>query len=283
MAAPFPVAGSTGGNFVPVVWTKKLNLRLYATTVLAHITNTKYEGEIAGQGSSVEIREKPSVVVSDYTGSVTYAELDDTKQTLVIDKAKHYAFKVDDILEVQSNIELQNNAIDDATNNMRVAIDTDVLAGTYSAATSSLASTVVTKANILELITLAGQTLDELNVASDGRFLVLPPWICKMIKDSDLKDASIAGDSTSILRNGRVGVIDRFTVFMSNLLDVTGTGTIWNCIAGTKDAISFASQYVKTETLRLESTFGDGVRGLNVYGYKVVHADSLVHIPTTKV
>jgi len=75
----------------------------------------------------------------------------------------------------------------------------------------------------------------------------------------------------------------RFTIFMSNLLGVTGAGTIWNCVAGTKDGISFASQYIKTETLRLETTFGDGVRGLNVYGYKTVHPDSLVHIPTTKV
>ena len=70
---------------------------------------------------------------------------------------------------------------------------------------------------------------------------------------------------------------------MSNLLAVTGTGTEWNVIGGTKDAITFASQYIKTEQLRLESTFGDGVRGLNVYGYKVIHSDSLVHIIAKKV
>lgn len=282
MAAPFPVAG-TGINFVPEIWSKKLNIRLYATTVLSMITNTKWEGEIKGQGSQVHIREKPSVVVSDYTGTVTYAELDDTKQILIIDKAKHYAFKVDDILEVQSNIELQNNAIDDATNNMRIAIDTDVLAGTYASATTSFTAAAVTAANVLQFIVTAGQSLDELNVGSDGRYLVLPPWMCAFIKLSDLKDASLAGDGTSILRNGRVGIIDRFTIYMSNLLDVTGAGTEWNVIGGTKDAITFASQYIKTETLRLESTFGDGVRGLNVYGYKVVHGDSLVHIIAKKV
>ncbi len=281
MAAPFPIA-STGINFVSEIWSKKLNIRLYATTVLAQITNTKYEGEITGQGSTVHIREKPTVVVSDYDGTVTYAELDDEKQELVIDKAKMYAFKVDDILEVQSNIELQNNAIDDASNNMRIALDVDVFAGTYGDATESFAAAGVTASNVLAFIVQAGQALDEQNVGSDGRFLVLPPWMCAFIKLSDLKDASLAGDGTSILRNGRVGIIDRFTIYMSNLLAITNTNTEWNCIGGTKDAITFASQYVKTETLRLEGTFGDGVRGLNVYGYKVIHPDSLVHIIATK-
>jgi len=282
MAAPFPSAG-TGINFVPEIWSKKLNIRLYATTVLAQITNTKYDGEITGQGSQVHIREKPSVEVTDYVGTVSYAELDDEKQILVIDKAKMYAFKVDDILKVQSNIELQNNAIDDATNNMRVALDTDVLGGTYGDATTSFTAAAVDATNVLNFIVQAGQALDELNVSSDGRFLVLPPWMCAFIKLSDLKDASLAGDGTSILRNGRVGMIDRFTIFMSNLLALTGSGTEWNVIGGTKDAITFASQYIKTETLRLEDTFGDGVRGLNVYGYKVVHGDSLVHIIAKKV
>lgn len=281
MAVPFPGAG-TGVNFVPEVWSKKLNLRLYATTVLAQITNTKYEGEIKGQGSQVHIREKPSVAVSDYDGTVSYDELDDAKQILVIDKAKKYAFKVDDILEVQSNIELQNNAIDDATNNMRIVIDTDVLGGSYSSAGQTFDALALTKTNVLDMIVQAGELLDDKNVGSDGRFMVLPPWIISLIKLSDIKDASLAGDGTSILRNGRVGIIDRFTIYMSNLLDVTNVGTEWNCLAGTKDAITFASQYVKTESLRLESTFGDGVRGLNVYGYKVVHADSLVHVKTTK-
>lgn len=281
MALPFPTPG-TGINFVPEIWSKKLNIRLYATTVLSQITNTKYEGELAGQGSQVHIREKPSVSISDYVGTVTYDELDDEKQILVIDKAKMYAFKVNDILKVQSNIELQNNAIDDATNNMRIVIDTDVLAGTYADATTSFTAAAVDATNVLNFIVQAGQALDELNVGSDGRFLVLPPWMTAFIKLSDLKDASLAGDGTSILRNGRVGIIDRFVIYMSNLLDVTG-GTDWNVIGGTKDAISFASQYIKTETLRLESTFGDGVRGLNVYGYKVIHPDSLVHIVAQKV
>ena len=141
--------------------------------------------EIKGQGSTVHVRDKPSVVVSDYDGTVTYAELDDTKQELLIDKAKMYAFKVDDILKVQSNIELQNNAIDDATNNMRVAIDTDVLAGTYGDATTSFTAAAVDAANVLNFIVQAGQALDELNVGSDGRYLVLPPWMCAFIKLSD--------------------------------------------------------------------------------------------------
>lgn len=282
MAAPFPGVG-TGVNFVPEIWSRKLNIRLYATTVLSQITNTKFEGEILGQGSQVYIREKPSVAVDDYTGTISYAELDDEKQILVIDKAKYYAFKVDDILKVQSDIELKNNAIDDATNNMRIAIDTDVLSGVYASATTSYTAAAVDQTNVLRFIIQGGEALSTLNVSRDGRFWVLPEWMCSFIKLSDLKDASLAGDGTSILRNGRWGMVDGATIYASNLLDVTGTGTEWNVIGGTKDAISFACQYKKTRTVQLETTFGEGVAGLNVYGYKVVHPDSLVHIIAKKV
>lgn len=104
--------------------------------------------------------------------------------------------------------------------------------------------------------------------------------IKSLVVNKMLKDASLAGDMSSIIRNGRLGVIDRFTIFVSNNIKLN-TAT-YQCISGTRDFVSFASQFVKTETLRLQDTFGDAIRGLNVYGFKVTHADSGVSMPATK-
>jgi hypothetical protein len=98
-----------------------------------------------------------------------------------------------------------------------------------------------------------------------------------MVKKSDLKDASLAGDGTSIMRNGRIGMIDRLTVYVSNLLSsaTDGAWTAYHAMGGHKSAISWASQMTKMESLRAESTFGTLVRGLNVYGYKSLKPEAL--------
>jgi hypothetical protein len=276
----------TAGNFVPEIWSKKLQTRFYATTVLADVTNNDYEGEIRNAGDKVNIRIPPAIAVSDYdpmNPSITYEALGENTIELLVDKAKSYAFKVDDVLGAQSDINLINEATQDAAEKMKIAIDTEVLAGMSASATTSIdltdigSATSVDKTNILDLILAAGQSLDELNVPETGRYIILPPSAITALKASDLKDASLAGDAQSILRNGRVGQIDRFTVYSSNLLPSNVAGEKV-AVAGTKAFMSFASQFVKTETIRLESQFGDGVRGLQVYGFKAVHPDAGVAI-----
>jgi hypothetical protein len=210
--------------------------------------------------------------------------LTDEKIELLIDKAIVYAFKVDDIDRAQSDINIINETTLDASEQMKIQIDTNLLANIYTDATSAMASTVITKTNVLEWIVDAGTLLDELNIPVNGRWLIITPWIAGMIKKGDLKDASLAGDMTSVLRNGRLGMIDRFTIYVSNNIALTGVAATGDhhCLAGTRDFVSFASQYVKTETLRLQDTFGDAIRGLNVYGYKVTHEDSGVYMPAKK-
>lgn len=271
-----------GANFIPEIWSKKLQTRFYASTVLSEVTNNDYEGEIRNAGDKVNIRIPPAISVTDYdpmNPSITYETLGENYLELLVDKAKTYAFKVDDVLAAQSDIALVNEATQDAAEKMKIAVDTEVLASMATSATSSLnvtdigSYTDVTKDNIIELILAAGQKLDELNVPETGRFMILTPKAITALKSSDLKDASLAGDSQSILRNGRVGQVDRFTVYSSNLLPSNSAGERI-AIAGTKAFMSFASQFVKTETIRMESQFGDGVRGLQVYGFKAVHPDA---------
>jgi hypothetical protein len=119
--------------------------------------------------------------------------------------------------------------------------------------------------------------LDEQNVPETGRWFVIPTWAAGMIKKSDLKDASLTGDGTSPLRNGRIGQIDRFTLYSSNLLTTASDGG-HNCfysMFGHNDGITFASQLVKTETLRAQNAFADLVRGLKVYDYKTIKPESI--------
>jgi hypothetical protein len=272
----------TSANFIPEVWSKKLLINFYKTTVLEQICNTDYEGEISGQGSKVIIRHTPTVGISDYdpmsaTPISSYDDLGESTTELNIDNAKMFSFKVDDVLRAQADVELVNNATRDAGEKMKIALDTQVLAGIAGSAGTVLddgsgGGVVITKANIIDMIVDLGTALDEKNIPETGRWIVIPAWMAGMIKKSDLKNANEAGDSTSIARNGRLGIIDRFTLYQSN--SVPEAGGDFSVLAGTNAYATFASQFVKTETLRLHDRFGDAVRGLKVFGYKVVQPDA---------
>ena len=167
----------------------------------------------------------------------------------------------------------------DAAEQMRIAVETQVLASIVTGATTIGAQETVIKTDILEAILEMGQVLDEKNIPEEGRFIVLSPEFISMLKQSELRQAYLTGDSTSPLRNGQVGVVDRFKVFTSNMLYKPASGTdagYTHVLAGHPKATCFASQFTNTETVRLESTFGDGIRGLKVYGSQVVVPDALV-------
>lgn len=181
---------------------------------------------------------------------------------------------------------------------MKISIDSDVLNNIYSDVSSSnkgitagyvsssfnlgttAAAIPLDNTNIVDYIVDCGSVLDEYNVPETGRWLVLPTHLCNLVKKSDLKDASLSGDGTSILRNGRMGMIDRFTIYRSNnYTAVTDTGhSCYHVLSGHKVGLTFATQLVKTESLKSESTFGTIVRGLQVYGYKVTKPDCLVDL-----
>lgn len=271
---------SSGGNFsfasgeqhfIPEIFSKKLQAKFYANTVLAEVTTNEYEGEISGQGDKVNIRAVPAVTVADYTGSLSYADVTSSTIELNINKAKSYAFKVDDILRQQADIDFMNAAAEDAAQNMKIAIETDVFAnvGAGSSLTDVNSSEAGTNAgNILGHILTAGRTLDENNIPETERFMIIDPATAAIIKNSDLKQAYLTGDAESPIRNGNIGMIDRFTVYVSN--NLPSSGSVTTGLFGHPKAVAYASQMTNTETVRLESAFGDGVRGLAVYGYKVI-------------
>jgi len=326
---PFPVAGSgttpaiypagssgnglSGTGFIPEIWSGKLVEKFYASTVLAAISNTDYEGEIKNQGDKVKIRTKPTISISNYRadGSLALQRPTGNVVELNVDQGKYFNTILDDVMDVQSDLNLLSMWSDDAAEQMKITIDTDVLAGILGqAATKNRGTTAgqitsginlgVTgtplatvagspsagQVEILDVLLRLGQALDEQNIPETGRWVVLPTWAATLIKRSELRQAYLSGDSISILRNGRLGMIDRFTLYTSNLLPSGTAGGLASgefvMYAGHAHGLTFASQVSKVETLRSEQTFGTILRGLQVYGYKVIDGTALAQAIVTK-
>ena len=274
----FSTGATSEVNFIPEVFSKLLQAKFYSSSVLPAISNTDYEGEISGQGEKVVIRTVPTININDYTGSITNQELTTSKVELLIDKAKYYSFKMDDVLEAQSDINMLDAATTDAAEQMRVAVETNVLASSITGATTITGQEDITASNVLTKILDIGKALDELNIPEEGRYMVLSPTFVSLLKQSELRQAYLTGDATSPLRNGQVGVVDRFTIYQSNMLFTAASGAdsgYTHILAGHPKALCFASQFTNTETVRLESTFGSAVRGLKVYGSKIVVPDAI--------
>lgn len=206
---------------------------------------------------------------------------------------KYWSAIIDDVQEKQNDINQMNIWSTDAAEQMKIKIDSEVLASlapdvaaANKGATAGVQSGSVnlgatgapvqlTASTVVDFIIGMGLVLDEQNAPETGRYLVLPYWVSAMLKSSDLKAAYLTGDQTSPMRNGRIGMIDRFTVYSSNLLaKYTDTGhTCYDMFAGVAKATTFATQLTKTETLRAESTFGNIMRGLQVYGFKTLYGN----------
>ena len=281
------------GNFIPEIWSGKLIENFYDATVLAAISNTDYEGEIKNYGDTVNIRTTPELTIRDYVKGQTLSveNPDKPKLQLLIDKGEYFAAVEDDVDRVQADIKMMDQWSKDASERMKIKIDqrvlTDILPGIAAANKGATAGRIsgnvnlgvagtpvaLTNSNVITHIINMGLVLDEANSPESDRFLVIPAKMGAHIKTSDLKDASITGDGQSPLRNGRLGMIDRFTVYISHNLNKTGAE--FDLIAGHKMGFTFASQMTNLETLRSETTFGNIIRGLQVYGYKVTKGEAL--------
>lgn len=316
-ATPYP-AGSAqpnpaySGTFIPEIWSGKLIEKFYATTVLGAISNTDYEGEIKNQGDKVKIRTRPTITIRDYqVGQSLLVERPSSNIVeLSIDRGKYFNTILDDVHEVQSDMDLMNMWSDDAAEQMKITIDTDALlyligkadatnrgttAGAKSASVNLGATTTplvivarnpaVGQVEVVDLLVRLGQVLDENNIPETGRWVVIPAWMASRIKMSELRDASLSGDGTSILRNGRLGMVDRFTLYSSNLLPSGVAAGLaageWAILAGHAHSLTFATQMTRMETLRSESTFGTLMRGLQIFGLGMLDGKALAQAIVT--
>jgi len=304
VAAGYPDYGSTGtSKFIPQIWSTKLVIKFYKATVFGEISNTDYEGEIKKYGDKVIIRTTPDTVIKTYSKGqkLTYDNYESANVELTIDYGKYFAFTVDSVDRRQADIKFVEKWSEDASEQMKIAVDSHVLNAIYVDASAynkgatagrvslsydlgaAAAYESVTKVNILDYIVDCGSVLSEQNVPETGRWMVIPGWMANYIKKSDLKDASMTGDAVSPLRNGRIGIIDQFTLYLSNnYTAVTDTVSCYNVIFGTRHATTFAAQMTEMETLANPDAFGQLIRGLNIYGFKVIKPEALGVLYCTK-
>ena len=272
-------------NFIPTIWSAEI-LRTFETShVLAALCNRDYEGEIKQQGDTVKINSIGDITVSSYvknSTSITPEELQTAQTTLLIDQAKYFAFKVDDVDAVQANVAVMQRAMAKAAYKLSETVD-KALGLLYSSAGNTVTDATFDAALAINTIMLASQYLDEAGVPKAGRWLVLPPWAITKIVLSKILNTTGSVDANGEYANGFVGRVGGFNVYESNNLYQTGTAPAYTTygLAGVSEAISFAEQIVKVEAYRPESSFSDAVKGLHVYGYKVVQPTGLVALSLT--
>ena len=307
--------GLSGTGYIPEIWSGKLIEKFYASTVLAAISNTDYEGEIKAHGDKVHIRTKPTITIRAYNADAAL-ELERPQGNQVIlniDQGQYFNTILDDVMKVQSDINLMSMWSDDAAEQMKIVIDRAVLlaikdqaaatnrgttagaitgainlgvTGTPLSLVSTLTGAGVGDVEVTTMMLRLGMALDEQNIPETGRWIVMPTWVAMMVKRSELRQAYLSGDGVSMLRNGKLGMVDRFTLYTSNLLPFgTAAGlasTEFLVYAGHSHGLTFASQMTQMETLRSELTFGQVMRGLQVYGYKVLDGTALAQAVVVK-
>lgn len=289
------IAASTGG-FTPELWSAKLNVELDNHGKYMDIVNHKYEGEIKNKGDKVYFYTLGDLTVTDYDptasgfSGITYADPTGDKQYLEISQQKIIPFKVDDIQKVQSNIDLVNQYI------RRIAVAASQTKDNYihglavaNATTkrNSVSPLELTAANVWGEICAMYAVLGRKNALVNGvdysgkrPALVVTPEIEGIIKQCSQFFANAVG--AEVLRKGQIGTLGGFDVFVdTNIATVkVGTGTTakqtQTMVALTSDAITYAEQITKTETLRDKDEVGDFVRCLLVYGGKVANPDCIV-------
>ena len=326
--AVFPTSGDFTtspeytGSFIPTLWSGKLLAKFYQNTMLSEIMNTDYEGELKNKGDTIRIRTAPSITINDYTGAGSTLATEvpvPIFQDMQVNKAKYFSVQTNDVLAQQADMDLMNMFTEDAAKQLKIAIEDEVFFNTFvtngpAAANAGgtagaisanynlgtdLAPVAVSgaaSAGLLNTILAMSAALDEQNVPEDGRFLVISPFDRQILMQTNIAQAYFTGDSSSIIRTGKIGMLDRFTVYVSNLLPkgaaakalvpglsaTSGGATLTDAlarrtmVAGTKHACSFAMTISKTEPLRNQTDFGDIVRGLAVYGRKVVKNEALI-------
>lgn len=292
------------GTYIPEIWSGKLIEKFYKATVFAAISNTDYEGEITAYGDKVKIRTVPDITINDYElgQGLSYERPKGTVVELLIDKGKYYGFHINDVEKKQADINFVSKWAEDASEQMKIKIDGDILAdipsdaGTYNYGTTAgkiagninLGTTAadgssavgLSKTTIVDKIVECGQCLTEQDVPQTNRWFVIPAWASTRIKISELSEASYSGDGVSMKRNGRIGVIDNFEIFVSNNMDSSteGSVTCFSLLFGHKSALTFASQLVENEIIPNPNDFGQLSRGLQVFGYKVIKGESMGHL-----
>jgi len=275
-------------QFIPTVWAARLLVALEKALVYGqtNVCNRDYEGEIAEAGSSVKIGSIGDVTIGTYDKNTDITDpeiLTDTEQTLAIDNAKFFNFYVDSVDRAQQNVNVMDEAMRRSAWALRQEADAFLAAAMAAAVTgtntigSVATPELPTKANAYEYLVDLGTKLDEANVPIAGRFVIVPAWFHGLLLKDDRFVKVGSRRSDAILANGEVGDAAGFTILKSNNVPNTA-GAQYKIVAGHSIATTYAEQIVDLHTYKPEKRFGDAVKGLHVYGAKVLRAQNLAEL-----
>lgn len=271
-------------NFIPTLWSARLLANLDKSLIYGRLVNHDYEGEIKGPGATVTINQIGDITVSDFDKAKGLADPEQVSTIdlqLTVDQAKSFNFGVNDIDKVQSVVGLMDAAMQRAAYKLADVQDS-FIAGLYTGVDaantigSDTSPIVPTKDNAYDNLVDLGTKLDEANVPSAGRWCVVPAWYYGLL----LKDARFTRNMAT-MATGDAGTVDSFTIYKSNNVPNT-EGAKYKIIAGTNAAISFAQQITEMEAYRPEKNFSDAVKGLSVYGAKLLQPKGIAVLTANK-
>jgi len=278
------------GNFTPEIWAAKIFSDYDKQFVFGNVVNREYEGDIRAYGDTVRINSLGPVSVGSWTKdstTMTVQPLIGLDMTMVIDKADYFHFFVDDIDKAQNNPRVMGEAMRKAAVALAETADARI-AGLYTEAGIVMSTAEVGPTVITEKLAVMHQKLDENNVPYDGRWIVVPPWFYSnmLLAGLGFTPSTNAGvkniDATASYEAGRIGRVMGFDIYMSNNLaegpSHVSTTPEHYVMAGHRDAITFADQITSVEAYRPETQFADAVKGLHVYGLKVVQPKALAYM-----
>jgi len=303
------------GNFTPEIFSQKVLKFFRRASVVEDITNTDYAGEIENYGDTVRIIKEPTITVSSYSRGavVNPQDLADDQITMIVDQANAFAFKIDDIEERQSHVNFEALATSSGAYSLKRKYDATILdamatnAGLTgeSGASVNQISGIGTLGSALDIggatspgdtavntMMIMAQALDDESVPEENRWFVAPPAFYKHLFSAGSKfaEVQVTGDAVSPLRNGLVslGNIAGFRCYKSTAFNSTGgtdqvtlsglatDGTENVILAGHMRSTATASHIAKTEVVRSTETFSDIIRGLHVFGSKVLRPEAIV-------
>lgn len=278
-------------GFIPKLWSARLLNALDKSHVFANVVNRDYEGEIKKMGDTVHINTIGAVTIGTYTQNTDFSSgpetLATTDQTLTIDQAKYFNFQVDDIDAAQAAGDIMDKAMTRAAYGLADASDkyiAGILAGAADASNLVSSSAVaLTASNVYENVVKMRTILDKANVPTAGRWLVIPPEMYALILLDDRFVKTGGEMAEGILKTGLVAQAAGFDIYLSNNCvransNSTDTYTI---VGGVDAAATYAEQIVSTEAYRPEKRFADAVKGLHVYGAKVVDKAQIACLKAT--
>lgn len=309
MARVLPPAAGAGdvGAYMVTKYAPALMVWFWATTVFGAIANTDHQKEIQNFGDTVEIDLLPEVQSFRYTPYMQMPKLrpSPTKVNLLIDNAFAYQVPIDIVENKQSQHDLPASWGPHCASQLQQDIDKEVLnniyadvASTNTGATAGKINKIynlgvagtpveVTPSNVTKVLTTCKAVLSENNVpAMDGlSWIVFPEAFWLALVNSEMKDASLRGDGKSLLLNGRLGQLGGLNLHVSNNLtpvwDAAAGKWCFHVVFGHKAGLTFASQLVENETIKSQDFIGWYLRGVHVFGYKVVKPDVVGHLYCT--